>query len=279
MPVCTWCGIESKSDLVCDWCKRPLALSAMRRPASGRSAVDLLKEGDDEKGGLSKRGVQALIVAAVCIVIMAAWLLGSRSSEPSATAAPQEFSATRETAAKTPAPSTAPAPKPAFIPEPPNRRNESIAFKAEESSGGGGRASLPSAPLAVQIVREEDDLAPTSGPAVRLTGGLIRSTGGRKGISVGRISITNSTDSSVQDFRLEAVINGRTYPLQPFEGTLDRPKSFSSKLIRSGERLTVPVIVNGYNGGRKQVIVPARIVLSGWLASGPGIVKDELLTP
>ncbi len=285
MPVCTWCGIESKSDLVCDWCKRPLALRSLRK-SDGRSQVDILKDGDDDRTALTPRVMAVAAVVALCLIFVVAWALGARGSGNSsndavASAASPEFVAQRDSAftgraANPPAPTPAPA-QSVFLPA--AMQSSKHAPTADEQARPGQQPIMQPGHVSLVLTDEERQPANSAGPSVRLTAGVLKSQGGRRGISVGHVTITNTTENNVVDFRLEAVINGHTYTLQPFEGTLERPRNMKSTAIEAGEKISVPVMVKGYNGGKKSNVVPARITMNAWLDSGPSVIKDELLTP
>lgn len=285
MPVCTWCGIESKSDLVCDWCKRPLALRAQRK-SDGRSAVDLLKDGEDGGSSLSPRTLAIAGVVGLCVILILVWALGSRQGSSAAaadnapSAAAQDFVATRDSAfgprASTPR-ASAPATS-VFLPTAvsPDARSKQAGAAVIE---GVQQAHIQKAVDETRITIDDGRQLGGAGPSVRLTGGLIRSAGGKYGVSVGHVTITNTTENNVVEYRLEAVINGRSYILQPFEGSPSKPRTMKSTQIEAGERVSLPVIVKSFNGGKKNNVVPARILLNAWLDSGSSVIRDELLTP
>lgn len=290
MPVCTWCGIESKSDLVCDWCKRPLALRAQRKSDGGRSAVDLLRDGEDGASAFTPKVLAIAGVVGLVVILIIVWAMGSRQGSSAAaadntpSAASQDFVAQRDSAfgprsASAPAPASA---RSVFLPQAVPSQNQDFTGKSVVDTG----ASSPTAHFQ-KVVAENlsrvtvDDGRETggAGPSVRLTGGLIRSAGGKYGVSIGHVTITNTTENNVVEYRLEAVINGRSYTLQPFEGSPNKPRAMKSSTIEAGERISLPVIVKSFNGGKKNNVVPARIMLNAWLDAGSSVVRDELLTP
>lgn len=281
MPICTWCGIESKSDLVCDWCKRPLALRSSRTSGtSGRNAVDLLRDPDDDRAALTPRVLAITGIVLFClvaVVIFAALSSHKNAAEPVAADASssQEYVASRTPADVAPKPATRTVFLPSAATRPTARRDDAdLGFNNFVVTSPPPRShSMLFVPMA-----EANDTEKAAVPAVRLGGGVLRSLGGRRGTTVGKIAVTNSTESTVVDFRLEAVIGGKTYELHPFEGTLEKQREFTSKLIHAGEKLTVPVEVVGF-GSRKVGAIPAQIKLEAWLDSGPSVIEDEITTP
>lgn len=283
MPVCTWCGIESKSDLVCDWCKRPLALRAMRKSGDSRSAVDLLRDGDDDRGHLGPRMIIAAGAVGVLMIIVVIWALTARQSapEPASSAMSQEYSVTKEQAF---VPKSSAEARPAAQVFMPTQQSPDVnrvtGSRITDTAHAPTSVSVDSNKLTrVALYNDNLEDMTISGPSVKLSGGILKTTGSRRPLSVGRITVTNTTESSVVELRLEAVVGGRTYTLQPFEGTPEKPRDFKLSSIDAGERITIPVLLNGYGGGRKPTIVPARILMTAWLNSGPGTVRDELLVP
>lgn len=278
MPVCTWCGIESKNELVCDWCKRPLALRAQRKN-DGRTAVDLLRDGDEEGPNLPK---VLFIVGAVvaCLALLLVWVLSSRPANNAPTAANTEYTVQRDPAFPTNQSDVrTPVAQPVFLPQPQAPapvQAPARTYTIDPTQGGSREGTAPKIRV---IINDPDSERGASAPAVRLSSGAIRWLGGKRGMAVGRVSIVNSTESHVVDLRLEAEINGHTYTLRPFEGNLDKPRTLASLDILPGERITLPVIVNGYSSGRKPAVLPARIRLESFLDSGKPYAQDEIMTP
>lgn len=278
MPVCTWCGIESKNDLVCDWCKRPLALRSQRK-ADGRSSVDLLRDGDEDTSPLMPKVIAASAVVVLLAIIGVIWMMSSRQATSSPNQMPTEYTASRDPAYPTnQAAIHLPEAQPVFLPQP----TTPVPLPRRDYSSNPSKDYVPTATAApndqskLHVVLF-DDPKEFGSPSVRLSAGLIRATSGRR--AIGKVSVMNTTEGRVVDFRLEADISGGTYELRPFEGSIDRSHYLTDRTIDKGQKLTVPVLVIGYQAGKKGSIVPARIRLQAWLDAGRPIQEDEMIVP
>lgn len=282
MPVCTWCGIDSKNDVICDWCKRPLALKNARMH-DNRSAVDLLKDDEPADNNLLAKALAFTGVAAVVALVIVAVVMVSRKSDVAQDGVPPEFSKNSNLVAeRTPAvPPTPPAAQPQGSGQP-----VFLAAQSLPSSNGTSSQVLLVDPnvrkdkdRTVTIHLTDDANVGVIPNPIRLAGGILRAVGSKRAI-VGRVSIINSSEFSVTEFRLEANIGGATYTLSPFEGSVDHPKAYNQLTISAGEKLTIPVIVRGRNASKRGSIVPATISVEAFMDGGSqSVIRDQIVTP
>jgi hypothetical protein len=295
MPICPWCGIESKNDLVCDWCKRPLALRPSRR-TDARSGVDLLKQEDDEGGGLVTRILSVVGVVALVAIIAVSIVLLRKQDEVTADNSASSGSDPKTSFRPVRGPATDAQP----ISSPPALLGPAIIATSAPAVGDGAMGAAnngsirvvastgsPMANAALKSFHIDLNNSDVDNEHLRLTGseplhlrnGVLRIQG-RARNAVGILDIVNSSEDNVVDFQLEATIKGRTASMRTFEGTADKARSYGQTTIHPGEKLSVPVMVSGPFSGARGSILQATIRIRAFMDYGPGApVVVTIYTP
>ena len=83
----------------------------------------------------------------------------------------------------------------------------------------------------------------------------------------------NDGPHAITDFRLTLEVNGATYALTPFEGSIENPQPLLDRRIEPGGQLDVPVMTGGYDAAFS-VAGLKRITLRATLNGPPGTVTD-----
>jgi hypothetical protein len=269
MTLCTWCGQQSQSDIICDWCKRPLPT---RTATGGRAEIEFLRDGDDDKPNYLGFGIVAACVAVVGVLLFF-MLKGAGTSVSSSGGA------------ESPRPS-APATN-----TPPQRVPQPVSF-------GGGRGS-PSSPALPPRSPGGTPLGgggnnpPPTGPAARASGNIpinaniprlvtiqkatfsiVNLPGGSKQL-VGKLDMKNGSDRNVIDYRVELVWGTQIFPVTPVEGRGNNVRTMEQRVMRPQK--------NGSAQVMSQTITkppdgsPYSIRLQAWLDGDPGMSVDEYL--
>ena len=263
----------------------------MRKSADGRSAVDILKDGEDDSGSVMPRVLAVTVIVSVVLIVVIAVALTSKKSpaevSDTATLTPDVSSKAPEfVASRTRTQQPVAVAQPVFLPA-----SAAAPSRFDTSSNPVG-ANSPDFTIHGNILGShgkvfqmlvDDPYGPSrpGSPAVRIVGGILRVSASRK-MAIGRVSLVNSTEDNVTEFRLKVMVNGRSNPvdLEPFEGSPDRPRPFTSLTIHPGEQLTVPVMLKGLSGGKKGAILQSTILLDAWLDSASvTVTHDQLETP
>lgn len=171
-------------------------------------------------------------------------------------------------------PPTIVARSPAWSPGQPN----SAAVPTGNASAAPSLTPDPSSPVAHLMLAPE----PLPQPIPQLQGSAhiggaqlsVENDGEGHETAVGRVLVVNDGPYEITDFRLGLKVNGLTYALVPFEGSLDFPTPILSRSISAGGSLDVPVATPGaymsyFAGGVKYIDLEAS------LSGPPGIVTDE----
>jgi len=257
MPICHWCGIDSKNEVVCDWCKRPLDLRSARTGTadsgrSGGSGVDLLADGDDDARAILPRliviGTMLVLVAAAAVVF--AIVRGNKVPEapPQNVQAPapanQEFQAEAKPTHYTPG----------YVSNSPEHSTPRVILPDPQQMVGKLSVSAPvgETHATIMIDHDGDDTGPKFGiSAAALTAFKLSKT---KTICMGKVSLYNVSNENVEDYRLVLVSHGHTYDLKTFSGTLKAMKFIDEHTIPSKERVSVPVYAGHYLSKPGEVI-------------------------
>lgn len=295
MTICNWCGIESKSDVVCDWCKRPLNLRANRYgspPLGGAGAAavpvatqrfgtDYLKDTDDDPNIFSPRN---LVIGAVALIglfaLIAIFLMiptsgasksavaqvgeGSMSPDPSQTFTPYQ------PATNSPGfPVYSTPPKSSFVPR--------SGFPEGINLQGGTPQNPGQVPTVIKNVGplpySTDNSLKVSTVSLRLV-----PAGKGKVRLVGRFSINNQTGSSMVDYKIFGTFGKNNIPLECFEGDMTKAKLNGPVVVPADTTLDIQVVSAAMTGrpGR-----PPRgtIRINGILDGGTGTVGAEVGVP
>jgi len=292
MPICTWCGIESKNDLVCDWCKRPLALRASRKSGG----VDVLGDGqDDYQSTWTPRVIAITAIISLCLIGVVVWAISSKKNDVALNNSPTEqVSPIKDQVVERTPPArqvfapTAPAPlaTPVFLPSPtasPEVTSSRSVNAADLNfyNANNNNRNRPNVTIGASVYLGDNDTpAERIRYAVKLSGGLLRFNAAEK-VLYGRVAIVNTSEHNVTEFSLEAEIDGKPYTLSPYEGTVSKPRPLKSYLILPGEKVSIPVMITKFTGGRKSGIVTAKISMSAWLDASEGVSEstDTIFTP
>ncbi|MBS1716980.1 MAG: hypothetical protein JSS72_04525 [Armatimonadetes bacterium] len=252
MPICNWCGIESKNDVTCDWCKRPLSLQPSMGPADQRSwksdASQLNSDSEPTESWWSPTKIALVAVFLVGIPTFF-WLSSSDSSKTPQVAestAPKLPLDQKVVAANAPAPvpgfQSAP---PVFLPPPANPSPSDTTFPslryATPLGGGGGHAR--------QFVSYEGHVVLSNPADVGLGTAKLRMWKGPDGIMrcVGEATLYNNSDKPVTDYRLMFIYGDMTYAVKPFEGSVQDPRTVYSRVVRQHSELKTPILVEGFH--------------------------------
>lgn len=292
MTVCNWCGIESKSDLVCDWCKRPLSLRSTRvglnPDGTPKYGTDYLKDGDDTPTPGKTVAIVLGAVALVGLLIGAIFFLAAsgpsaqpvasntgegtiQASDPSAPNPNQAF-AVRTVPNSNVGSTVAPAPINGFIAgdKEPGLRTVSSANGAQNNGRQetfiefGKLGAGPRADVAHQIA---------------LTPNLhIVSVGGGKARIIGLLTVNNTSDSSVVELRIEARFARNTIPFEAFQGTTSSPRTVGMPTIPANSSVQIPIYSKPFTG-RPGRLPAGTLVVQSINDSTSGVIQSTAPLP
>lgn len=270
MPICTWCGIDSKNDVVCDWCKRPLSLRSSRFGASaatggsGRSGVDLLAE-DDDSGTVLPKVIAAGAIVFVCALIAIFFGIANMNKQPEApvaTATPpsapvkEVFTEGRLAQAGPVQTSYVPPPR-VFLPP--------SAGLAPDTFRTGTLAPLASSSPNFRKLKLEDENDVKFG----ISGAKLINAKKPNGdlVCYGTVKIFNSSIDNIVDFQIYLVSGKRKFVVKPFTGSLDDMEPLQNHVVHAKEALTMPIVVDQYKGSAGTV--SGKLVVVATLDSTP----------
>lgn len=270
MTLCTWCGQQSQSDIICDWCKRPLPT---RTATGGRPEIEFLRDGDDDKPNYLGIGIVAACVAVVGVLLFF-MLRGAGTSVSSSGGA----STPRASAPATNTP-------PQQVPQP-------VSFGAGRGAGATGSALPPRTPGGTPLGGGGVN-APPSGPAARASGNIpinaniprlvtiqkatfsiVNLPGGSKQL-VGKIDIKNGSNRNVIDYRVELVWGTQIFSINPVEGRGNNVRVLEQRVFRPQKNGSAQVMSQTIN--KPPDGSPYSIRLQAWLDDDPGMSVDEYL--
>lgn len=263
MPICNWCGIDSKNEVTCDWCKRPIALQPQRIDPyhSDRPGADAPV---DETGQLRRftPGQMlggGLVAVAVVVALAVVFMSPSNSSTPTVgQAAPPIPLDTHLLATNTPITHSGgdggggggggiwASATPIFLPPP----------APVVSSGGtpipSSHADTPTGSRGPDFISEKSHMVKTLIADVGIAKAKLSMVkgGDKRSRAVGQIVLFNDTAIPINDYRVEFYSKGRVYPVAPFEGTIKDPQPIYSRYVRAHGELSTPIVIEGYNGAR-----------------------------
>lgn len=264
MPICTWCGIDSKNELVCDWCKRPLSLRNSRTTSvGGKSGIDLLADEDESVTVLPKviaAGVVVFLCAAVAVVFGVA-NMNKQPEAPVATAsappAPVKEVFTSDRIAQTGTVQASYVPPPPRVFLPPNVNTVADAFRTTSVEAGVETHAL------VKLDKE------TKAPQFGISGAKLTNSKKPNGemVCYGSVKIFNTSIDNIVDFDIYLVSGKSKYLVKPFIGTLENMEPLLTHVVHAKEALTLPVVVDKYKGDPGTV--EGRLVVVATLDSTP----------
>lgn len=222
MKQCEWCGLLSSDGNVCSWCKHAFPDGTVPHGVE-----------------LRQRSLAPYIACGVLFVLLVA-----------ITASMQVRAASADPIVATPA---------VYAPTPPLRMNRTNSHlltpkakptivTAETSTPNRSRPSPQSAPALVSnenVPTAEDALADVPSPQMSVgsaTFGYRESDEGQQ-MAAGTIVVTNEGNVNLSDFRFSMLIDGVSYRLLPFNGSLANPRNLGDISVEPGQSLSIPVIM------------------------------------
>ncbi len=274
MVVCPWCGQNTQSDNVCDWCKRPIDRK-IGPPAGTRNDLDFLKEEADTERNNVIRWVLVGVCAVACGAALFFVLRGTNPAPDTAEAQSPDGGPPRSqpVAQVTPAASARLVSMPEMQDHRPDYWIQQWNSGADLITNARGADWTRAAPMA----RGSADVklnVPLNSPVkiqnVALT--VITLPNGDKR-AVGKADIVNSAPSNVIDYRIELVWADKDYTMMPLEGSNKALHQVYYKALRPGKRQTIQLVslkIHQHPDG-----TPNAVRLTSWLDGNPGTAIDE----
>jgi hypothetical protein len=265
MIICPWCGQQTKSDAICDWCKRPLDRKVGPPPGT-RNDLDFLKdESEVDRYGMLKIGARAACAVAIGAALYFVFFHPS-SDAVAQTAAAQE----------PPAQVSSVTVPPARLVGQAQYQDHSEEFWINDydtSNARGGRNWMSAQPPAqghANVPVNFPQNSPVKLQNVEMT--MISLPGNKKRIA-GRADIVNGSDKNVIDYRVELVWAANDYSMLPLQGTQQSLHQVYQRALRPGKKMAIQLvstkIANGPEG------TPNAVRLTAWLDGNPGTALDE----
>jgi hypothetical protein len=258
MPVCQWCGIDSKNDVVCDWCKRPLGLKrAGNATVGGKSAIDLLADNSDDNQAILPQVLAAGAVVCIAVVATVLYAISTNGKAPPApvanvnppSPAHENFVAEKQPISPVQASYTPPPPR-VFLPQDPD-----INLHYRLTAGAG---SMPAPRASVQLDHQKDEVK-FGLSAVKLT--AFKQPNGKM-MAIGKISVFNGSPDNIIDYNLTLISGGHKYKLVAFSGTFEQRELLSDHVVLSKEKAAIPVFADDFKGKAGPITGTVRLVAS-----------------
>lgn len=294
MTICNWCGIESKSDLVCDWCKRPLALKSQRGGMPGQTqtyGTDYLKDGDEDNiNVLTPRniGIGLAALAGVAAIVWAfvasapapqptpvATKIGTEGQgelTPSAEEAMRVTSSPVQTASFQGSRVATPT-QTVFVPQ---------ARSLDSESGPVQSRTVTPDPIYQGVIKRAMVADTSMEELYRVSAGIkelrLVAAGAGKVRFIGKMTITNKSDNNLIELQIQGTFGKLTIPFEAFEGTRSNPVPIGTPVIKANQIVELPVVSKVFSGkpGRSpQGVIKLQAVYDGV----SGRYTEELRVP
>ena len=272
MTLCPWCGQQTQSDTVCDWCRRPIDRK-IGPPQGTRNDLDFLKDEAEPGGNSFLRWGLIGLCAVACGAALFFVLRGSGSSQEEAANPPTTTDhATSSSVGLVPTSSAASA-KLVSMPQMQDHRPDYWVRQWNNGSDLISNARTNSSPMARGTADLAQAVLPNS--PVKLQGvtiTLVSLANGDKR-AVGKADIINSSKNNVIDYRVELVWAAKDYTMMPLEGTDKELHQVYYRSLRPGKREAVQLVslkLHDYPEGS-----PNTLRLTAWLDGDPGTAIDE----
>lgn len=275
MVVCPWCGQNSHTDSVCEWCKRPIDRK-MGPPAGGRNDLDFLKEeGDHDRSPLLKWGLFGLIAIA-CAAILFFALRGANPSPEAVANGNEDGGPPKPTVSVSTSNGGA---KLVSMPQLADHRPDYWIQQWDSGNDliSNARGTAPSWTKAAPMARGSADVpinVPMNSP-VKLENVAMTLMSLQNGFkrAVGKADIVNGSQNNVIDYRVELVWADKDYTMMPLEGTRKALHQVYFKSLRPGKRESINLVslkIKQHPDGS-----PNTLRLTAWLDGAPGTAIDE----
>lgn len=268
MIICPWCGQQTQSDAVCDWCKRPLDRK-IGPPPGTRSDLDFLKDESE----VDRYGILKIAAGAACAVAIGAALYFALFHPSSETAVAQTGGAAQQTATPMVSSQTVP---PARLVAQPQYQDHSEEFwlnnydVSNARNGGNWVNAQPTPRSTANVPVNFANNSPVKLENVEMT--MIALPGNMKRVA-GRADIVNTSDKNVIDYRLELVWAANDYSMMPLQGTQQALHQVYQRALRPGKKMAVQLV--SLKIKNRPEGTPNAVRLTAWLDGNPGTAVDE----
>lgn len=265
MIICPWCGQQTSSDAICDWCKRPLERKP-GPPPGVRNDLDFLKD----EAEVDRYGALKIAAGAACAVAIGAALYFIFFHSPNDAVA--QTAAAQEPPAQVTATSVPPArlvAQPAF-----QSRSEEFWINDYDTSnahgGGNWTTAQPPAHASATVPLNFPSNSVVKLQNVEMT--MISLPNHMKRVA-GRADIVNGSDKNVIDYRVELVWAANDYSMLPLQGTQQSLHQVYQRALRPGKKVGIQLVTSKIRNGPDGT--PNAIRLTAWLDGSPGTALDE----
>jgi hypothetical protein len=269
MTICPWCGQQTQSDSVCEWCKRPVDRKSGPPPGTRNDLDFLREEADTDKYSIIRWAVVG-VFAVACGAALFFMLRGSNSVPDSSSVADGGPPKPTPGAA---APSAQLVSAPAFQAHRPDFWVQQWNNGADLISNANGPRWTTTAPTTRASASLTTNVS-TNSP-VKITNvvmSMVSLPGGLKR-AVGRADIVNTSTRNVIDFRAELIWGANAYSMIALQGNNKSLHQVYDRALRPGKKIVVQLLslkIKDHPMGS-----PNAVELTAFLDGSPGTAIDE----
>lgn len=291
MPYCNWCNLESETENVCVWCKRPYSSGPSLFNNSKKSDIHFIRTDDDSSE--MQLPIFAFLGVIVFIgVIGFAWYSFKHNAPESGSQNVAQVSKPSDTdevslkydlnqnhnpqAAPQPSFSAPPTVAPQYSASgnaEPSPMHTSLPFQVYGAKGDG-----PSSILMFPVLWPDqvDHFSDVHGATLYFeTAKFNRAEVNGKEKLVGDVVVSNDGVASVSGAKMWLKIGATTMTLVPYTGTIDNPGPVSSLTIPSKKSTAIHVYANGYTPGMN-LKLRSEVGLDGQISGQPVHITGQL---